>query len=259
MSDGGPLGAYRIHPATDGRAFENVHPSGNIRGMGVEASVGANTTWELGFRPAPTIAAVGKPYLCLSMLADQATSDTAKYAQVQVKWKSTSLGTTKASLSSLVDDWTDSPTTAGEYYYNGTPPAEPNVVYRDGMPIKWGTLGSLAAGECAWGDQDTLGADTLYVKEPTDVDPDTSSSGIHIEVVSAGEAVSGTLNDEGAFTVVHRGYADDDDWITVYIPLDADTIIGGEEIDMELIFLTTGWTLDAVSTWLAEIVWLQET
>lgn len=253
----GEIFPYRAFPATAGRVFENVHPSGNVVGLGVEASVGANATWELGFRIPPTVPAAGAAYLKLSMICDQ-TSDTAKVAMVDVKWASVALNTAKTSLSNLADDWTVSGV-ATEYYYNGTPPSEPNVCYRDGMPIKKGTLGSLAVGEWAWGDNDTLGASTVYVREPTAVDPDTSDSSTHIEVSSAGEAVSSSPASEGIFSVLSRGTADDDKWVTVFIPLDVDTVVGGEEIDMELVFQTTGWTLDVVSTWQASIVWLEAT
>jgi len=75
------------------------------------------------------------------------------------------------------DLWTDSPTTAGEYYYTGTDaPRTPDSITAGGVTLTLGTLGSLVDGEYAWGDQDTLGANTLYVKVATG-DPDGQASG----------------------------------------------------------------------------------
>jgi hypothetical protein len=74
------------------------------------------------------------------------------------------------------DQWTDSPTTSGEYYYTGSDiSAEPTYVFVDGTEQTEGTLGSLASGEYAWGDQDSLGTDTLYVYQTSD--PDSQESG----------------------------------------------------------------------------------
>lgn len=74
------------------------------------------------------------------------------------------------------DQWTESPTTPGEYYYTGADiSAEPYYVIVNGSELTEGTLGSLEEGEYAWGDQDTLGADTLYVYQ--DSDPDAQAAG----------------------------------------------------------------------------------
>jgi hypothetical protein len=74
------------------------------------------------------------------------------------------------------DQWTDSGVTPGEYYYTGSDiSAEPTYVFEDGSEMTEGTLGSLASGEYAWGDQDSLGSDTLYVYGTAD--PDSQASG----------------------------------------------------------------------------------
>lgn len=76
----------------------------------------------------------------------------------------------------VTDQWTDSPTTPNEYYYTGSDiSAEPTYVFVNGTEQTEGTLGSLESGEYAWGDQDTLGTDTLYVYQTTD--PDSQASG----------------------------------------------------------------------------------
>lgn len=60
--------------------------------------------------------------------------------------------------------WTASASGTNEYYYSGTAIDEPSFVKVDGSVATEGTLGSLAAGEFAWGDNDTIGHDTVYVR-----------------------------------------------------------------------------------------------
>ena len=67
-----------------------------------------------------------------------------------------------------------------EYYVKqigtGTPgldiPCTVRSLLRD-MLLTKGTVGSLAQGEWGWGDNDSLGYDTLYVRLPADADPST--------------------------------------------------------------------------------------
>ena len=69
-------------------------------------------------------------------------------------------------------DWIESTTTAGEYYYDGgLVPHEPVKMLRDGTEMTEGTLSALNNDEWAWGDQDSLGSDHLYVKV-SEGDPD---------------------------------------------------------------------------------------
>lgn len=66
---------------------------------------------------------------------------------------------------SLENLWTDSVAVSGEYHYTGAlVTAEPTYVFANGTKLVEGTLGSLASGEYAYGDNDGLGADALYVK-----------------------------------------------------------------------------------------------
>lgn len=68
--------------------------------------------------------------------------------------------------------------------------------------------------------------------------------------------------DPDAFTVTAEGTATYT-WTTGYaneiyrqkIILDADTVVAGEWLVMDLTFENTGWTLAAVSTWVASIIW----
>jgi hypothetical protein len=63
-----------------------------------------------------------------------------------------------------IDGWTQSGSGTGEYFYTGTSINEPNYVKLEGTLAEEGTLGSLAAGTYGWGDNDTLGSNTLYVR-----------------------------------------------------------------------------------------------
>lgn len=80
--------------------------------------------------------------------------------------------------------WTNSGTVPGEYYYTGTAiSSEPYYVFANGTELTEGTLGSLSNGEYAWGDNDALGSDTLYVKTSLG-DPDAQASG-YIKVLAS--------------------------------------------------------------------------
>ena len=79
--------------------------------------------------------------------------------------------TTQASVKSTYTDetdlsgetWIDSPATPGEWYKSGAE-GEPTYLRHDNAFLTKGTLGSLANGEWDYGDQDTLGYDTIYYK-----------------------------------------------------------------------------------------------
>ena len=68
--------------------------------------------------------------------------------------------------------WTQHAATA-EYYYATDAKHKPLSVLMGGAAMTEGTLGSLAVGEWAWGDQDSLGYDTIYARVTGDADPDT--------------------------------------------------------------------------------------
>lgn len=67
--------------------------------------------------------------------------------------------------------------------------------------------------------------------------------------VAAEESPSGaTLSAEGASTL-SWGAGDNDQYKELEITLDADTLIGGEALVMDLTFETASWTLAQISTW----------
>lgn len=68
------------------------------------------------------------------------------------------------------------------------------------------------------------------------------------------DIASPTLNAEGTSTVTWAT-GDEDVFKETKITLDADTLVAGEMVQLDLVFETTSWTLAAVSTWLASIIW----
>lgn len=65
---------------------------------------------------------------------------------------------------------------------------------------------------------------------------------------------SPTLNAEGVGTV-SWGAGDNDQIKELKITLDADTLVAGEEVLMDLTFEAIGHTLAAASTWTASVIW----
>lgn len=63
-----------------------------------------------------------------------------------------------------------------------------------------------------------------------------------------------TLNAEGTQTLTW-GAGDNDQYKELKVNLDADTLVAGEVVVMNLIFETTSWTLAQVSTWQPSIIW----
>lgn len=75
--------------------------------------------------------------------------------------------------------WTQSPAKAGEYYHSGSglSQGEPINLAINGTIAPTGTVGSLAVGEWAWGNNDSLPSNRVYVKITGGADPDSQSAG----------------------------------------------------------------------------------
>ena len=84
----------------------------------------------------------------------------------------------------LLDDgsnlWTVSVSGTGEYYLINTAPfysaVKPSKIYLNQIERTEGTMGSLAANQWDFGDNDTLGYSTIYVRLGDDADPDTKAA-----------------------------------------------------------------------------------
>lgn len=75
-------------------------------------------------------------------------------------------------------DWAASGSGTNEYYYTGSAlDGEPPNVLLNGEKRSKGTIGSLAAGEWGWGDNDSIGSSTLYVRLDDGSDPSTHEDG----------------------------------------------------------------------------------
>lgn len=159
---GGPVSPISTFPVTVDRVFANVHEGDGANskqdiGLGVEASVGADSIWRLRFKMPEVLPATGTGKLQLWALADAITG----VAKVNPKWA------------------------------------------------------SVAPGE----------------------DPS-----------------SATLNAETAGTITWSTN-DDDEYQELKITLDADTLVAGEMVVMDLTFETASWTLAQISTWYPWIIW----
>ena len=158
---GGPIFPHSAYPVTAGNVFPNFHVgaganSKHDEGLGVAASIAADSTWRLRFRMPPTLP-TGTCKLDLWALANA----TAGNAKVNPKWAS----------------------------------------------------------------------------------------------VAVEESPSGaTLNAETVQTLTWAA-GDNDQYKQLKITLDADTVVGGETIAMDLVFETSSWTLAQVSTWQACVIW----
>ena len=85
------------------------------------------------------------------------------------------------SIRNSVYRWTASGSGTNEFYLElaaGGDPGltEPASVQANGSDMMAGTVGSLTAGQWDWGDNDTLGFSTVYVRLSDGADPDSGTS-----------------------------------------------------------------------------------
>ena len=78
--------------------------------------------------------------------------------------------------------WLASGSGTNNYYLDlsggGNPNIEqPDTLLENGVAMSSGTLGALTAGQWAYGDSDSLGYNTIYVRLTGSTDPDTKASG----------------------------------------------------------------------------------
>jgi len=97
--------------------------------------------------------------------------------------------------------WTASGSGTAEYYLEasgGGDPGlpDPEIMIENGTEMVSGTLGSLAAGEFGFGDNDSLGFNTVYVRLADDADPDSKADGNVMAGGNPGNDGSG-LNEPG--------------------------------------------------------------
>jgi len=81
------------------------------------------------------------------------------------------------SIRSASYQWTLSGSGTNEYYLEASGGGDPEIdqpddVLENDVAMSAGTVGSLSAGEWDWGDNDSLGFDTVYVRLSDSTDPD---------------------------------------------------------------------------------------
>ena len=119
-------------------------------------------------------------------------------------------------LRSATYAWTVSGSGTAEYYVRlaaGTNPslALPRLLWINNESAAAGTLGSLAAGQWAYGDNDSLGYSTVYVRLSDGTDPDSKAEGyVYLNSKQADFNIWECLQGD-KFT--NSGFATDTDWI----------------------------------------------
>ena len=98
------------------------------------------------------------------------------------KFKDSFCGYSNHSLVSSKYIWTISGSGTNEYYVTLVGSENPNLIkpdklYENSVEISEASIGSLTAGSWAYGNNDDLGWNTIYVRLTDNVDPDTKASG----------------------------------------------------------------------------------
>lgn len=73
-------------------------------------------------------------------------------------------------------------------------------------------------------------------------------------VANGEDPSSATLNAESVSTITWAS-GEADKYKDTKLTLDADTLVAGEEVVMDIVFETASWTLAAVSTWIVSVIW----
>lgn len=104
-------------------------------------------------------------------------ADIADFTVISGSWSN------DVSIRNSIYTWDASGSGTNEYYLvsdrgSGEPPFnKPTTLKINGTAATEGTLGSLSAGTWGWGDNDSLGYSTVYVRLSDGTDPDTKSEG----------------------------------------------------------------------------------
>jgi len=145
------------------------------------------------------------------------------------------------------DNWLASGSGTDEYYlsnaaafYSAT---EPDKVYENGVEIVKSSVGTLGISQWAWGDNDTLGYNTIYVRLSDGADPDSKSTAVAPDDdYLKRAAVSATTDlwrssDVGKYVDIQNGLIK----ITGYTSA---TVVSGEIIkELEDVTATALWTV----------------
>lgn len=86
------------------------------------------------------------------------------------------------------------------------------------------------------------------------VGEDASSATLQAEGTTP-DARAGAAGTPAAGDTLVWGTGDADQYVEAVWNLNADTLVAGEEVVMDLVFETSSWTLAQVSGWIASIIW----
>lgn len=142
------------------------------------------------------------------------------------------------SIRNATYEWLLSGSGTAEYYLRKpSPPYDPgidrpDIVYENSSSMDIGVLGSLAAKEWAWGNNDSLGYDTVYVRLTDATDPDTKAADyVEAEILGTSGVLEGivkedvtelmTSGDVGSLAAGEWDYDDNDTlgFSTIYVRL----------------------------------------
>lgn len=168
------------------------------------------------------------------------------------KWSKNGFALKTLGDGGTTDMWVVSGSGTSEYYYNQTGVLyKPLAVYEGNTQLTEGTLGGLDVGTWAWGDNDSVGHDVLYVRTTASVDPDTITmtttdtyevvAGVTGTVILIGIMI--TVNDTAQVKLIITNASDD----VLFDDLYSFSVRDGAKIDTKIV-IPTGYKLKVQST-----------
>lgn len=137
--------------------------------------------------------------------------------------------------------WTASGSGTDEYYYSGAAINEPAYVTVDGSVATEGALGSLAAGQFGWGDNDTIGHDTVYARLAAGTSP--GSTDVYYFITDTQTLLTAATDEETILLhMMINNYSSDDASVTVEHTDGSDTLF---QYDLDLLSTDSPFSLDA--------------
>lgn len=154
---------------------------------------------------------------------------------------STTSTETKTNLTPGSDYWNQSAHGTGEFYIRNTAPyyqsVKPDKMYVGGEQIIEGLIGSLGIKQWAWGNNDDLGYNTIYIRADGQ-DPDEKVAGY----IQCGRVVQSAVfrtEDVGKYILIHSGLVK----ITSFI--NAGSVKGEIVKELSDVATTANWTLES--------------
>jgi hypothetical protein len=159
---------------------------------------------------------------------------------------SQAVSTTTNLLDADGDHWTSSPAAPNEFYLDNSAPfyslTKPTKVFINNIERAEGTVGTLGLSSWDFGDNDTLGYDTIYVRLGDNSDPDTKAAADETYVKKQDDVAAKDVfrsTDVGKFVRILSGFVK----ITSY---NSATVVKGEILkELSDNTETANWTLES--------------